>query len=62
MIGIGSFQIASDDPRVWGAGVALLLFLVLLRAVTRSSRAVEPLARHIADLDGAVARGAAAAA
>ena len=31
-----------------------MLFLVLLRAVTRSARAVEPLARHLADLDGAV--------
>ena len=54
MIAIGQYQVALDDPRLWAAAVALLLFLVLLRAVARSARAVEPLARHLADLDGAV--------
>jgi DNA recombination protein RmuC len=54
MIDIGQFHIATDDPRLWAAGTALFLFLILWRAVARSGRAVEPLARHLADLDGAV--------
>jgi len=54
MITIGTTTVALDDPRLWAAGAALLLFLVLWRAILRSSRAVEPLARHLADLDGAV--------
>ncbi len=54
MIAIGQYQVAMDDPRVWAAVAGVLLFLILLRAVTRSARAVEPLARHLADLDGAV--------
>jgi DNA recombination protein RmuC len=54
MIAVGQYQLALDDPRLWAAGAVLLLFLVLLRAVARSARAVEPLARHLADLDGAV--------
>jgi DNA recombination protein RmuC len=54
MIELGSLQLALDDPRLWAAGAALVLFLVLLRASLRSARAVEPLARHLADLDGAV--------
>ena len=54
MIEIGHYQLATDDPRLWAAGAALLLFLILWRAVARSGRAVEPLARHLADLDGAV--------
>jgi DNA recombination protein RmuC len=54
MIEIGQHQVALDDPRLWAAGVGLLLFVLLLRAVLRSARAVEPLARHLADLDGAV--------
>jgi len=54
MIQIGQVQVALDDPRLWAAAVGLLLFLVLLRATARSARAVEPLARHLADLDGAV--------
>lgn len=51
---LGSLQIALDDPRLWAAGMALALFIVLLFAVLRSTRAVAPLARHLADLDGAV--------
>jgi DNA recombination protein RmuC len=54
MIALGPYQVALDDPRLWAAAAGLLLFLVLLRAVSRSARAVEPLARHLADLDGAV--------
>jgi DNA recombination protein RmuC len=54
MITAGSTVIALDDPRLWAAGAALLLFLVLWRGIARSARAVEPLARHLADLDGAV--------
>lgn len=54
MITVGQLQIALDDPRLWAAAAALVLFLVLLQAVRRQGRAVEPLARHLADLDGAV--------
>ncbi len=54
MIEVGTYQIALDDPRLWAAAVALVLFLILWRAATRSAKAVEPLARHLADLDGAV--------
>ena len=54
MIELGTLQVALDDPRLWAAGAALVLFGVLLRASLRSARAVEPLARHLADLDGAV--------
>ncbi|HET9068685.1 MAG TPA: DNA recombination protein RmuC [Amaricoccus sp.] len=54
MLTIGRYQVALDDPRLWAAALGLLLFLVLLRAIARSARAVEPLARHLADLDGAV--------
>ncbi len=54
MITIGETVIRLDDPRLWAAAVALLLFGLLWRAVSRSGRAVEPLARHLADLDGAV--------
>ena len=42
MVTIGQVPVALDDPRLWAAAVALLLFLVLLRAVRarrgRSSR------------------------
>ena len=54
MIELGTLQVALDDPRLWAAGAALVLFGVLLRASLRSARAVEPLARHLADLNGAV--------
>jgi DNA recombination protein RmuC len=54
MIQIGTTTIALDDPRLWAAAGVLLLFLILWRAVTRSAQSVEPLARHLADLDGAV--------
>ena len=54
MITIGTTAIALDDPRLWAAAAALLFALLLLRAVSRSARAVEPLARHLAELDGAV--------
>lgn len=54
MITIGTTTIALDDPRLWAAAAVLVLFLLLFRAVARSARAVEPLARHLADLDGAV--------
>jgi DNA recombination protein RmuC len=54
MITVGSLEIALDDPRLWGAALALVLVLLLLRASLRAGRAVEPLVRHLADLDGAV--------
>jgi DNA recombination protein RmuC len=54
MITLGSTSLALDDPRLWGAAAVALLALVLLRAVLRASRAVEPLAVRLADLDGAV--------
>lgn len=54
MITLGTTTIALDDPRLWAAAAVLVLFLLLFRAVARSARAVEPLARHLADLDGAV--------
>jgi DNA recombination protein RmuC len=54
MIEVGSYQVALDDPRLWAAAVGLVLFLILWRAAARSATAVEPLARHLADLDGAV--------
>ena len=54
MIRIGEVAIGFDDPRLWAALAGLAFFLILLRAVTRAGRATEPLARHLADLDGAV--------
>jgi DNA recombination protein RmuC len=54
MISVGTSTIALDDPWLWAAAAAVLLGLLLLRAAVRSARAVEPLARHLADLDGAV--------
>lgn len=54
MIQIGTTTLALDDPRLWAALAGLALFLLLWRAISRSTRAVEPLARHLADLDGAV--------
>ena len=53
MIQIGTFTLSLDDPRLWAAA-GLLLFLLLWSAVRRAGRATEPLARHLADLDGAV--------
>ena len=50
MITLGQHAIALDDPRLWAAAAGLALFLLLWRAVARSGRAVEPLARHLADL------------
>ena len=47
-------QLLLADPRAWAAGAAVVLFLILLRAVGRTARATEPLARHLAALDGAV--------
>ncbi|MBB5221007.1 DNA recombination protein RmuC [Amaricoccus macauensis] len=54
MIEIGGTSLDPGDPRLWAGAVALLLLFLLWRSVARSSRAVEPLARHIAALDGAV--------
>ena len=54
MITVGTTTLALDDPRLWAAALGVVFALVLLRAVLRASRAVEPLARHLADLDGAV--------
>ena len=54
MIELGGISIDLGDPRLWASAVALLFLFLLWRSVARSSRAVEPLARHIAALDGAV--------
>jgi DNA recombination protein RmuC len=54
MITVGSTAIALDDPRLWAAAIVLVLVFLLFRTLARSARAVEPLARHLADLDGAV--------
>ena len=54
MITIGSTVIALDDPRLWAAATALLVAVLLLRASARATRATEPLARHLIELDGAV--------
>ena len=54
MITVGTTTLALDDPRLWAAALGVVFALVLLRAALRASRAVEPLARHLADLDGAV--------
>jgi DNA recombination protein RmuC len=50
----GGVTLALDDPRLWAAALGLALALFLIRALTRAARAAEPLARHMADLDGAV--------
>jgi DNA recombination protein RmuC len=54
MIEVGGTPVALDDPRLWAALIGLALALLLLRAVLRMSRTTEPLARRLADLDGAV--------
>jgi DNA recombination protein RmuC len=57
MIQVGDYAVALDDPRLWAAAaavVALILFLLLLRATARATRATEPLAARLAQLDGAV--------
>jgi DNA recombination protein RmuC len=54
MITVGSTAIALDDPRLWAAAIVVVLVFLLFRTLARSARAVEPLARHLADLDGAV--------
>lgn len=54
MITIGALTLSFDDPRLWAAGATLLFALLILRAASRAGRATEPLARHLADLDGAV--------
>lgn len=54
MITLGDMQIATDDPRLWLAVAGAAILLLLLRATMRASRAIDPLARHLADLDGAV--------
>jgi DNA recombination protein RmuC len=54
MITIGETQVAFDDPRLWAVAAVVLFGFLLLRSLGRSARAVEPLARHLVDLDGAV--------
>lgn len=54
MIEIAGTPLALTDLRLWAALAAAALALVLIRAATRAARSVEPLARHLADLDGAV--------
>lgn len=54
MVQAGSIPLSLSDPRLWVVAMGLVLLFLLWRAITRSSRMVEPLARHIAALDGAV--------
>ena len=54
MIAFGDTTVALDDPRLWAAVAALGFAILLLRAMARAARATEPLARRLADLDGAV--------
>ncbi len=54
MIAIGGVTLALDDPRLWVAVVGAALLALFWRAVARTGRMAEPLARHLADLDGAV--------
>jgi DNA recombination protein RmuC len=54
MITLGEMQVALDDPRLWAVAAAVVFALLVLRGLGRSARAVEPLARHLVDLDGAV--------
>jgi DNA recombination protein RmuC len=54
MIDLGEATISLSDPRLWAWVLALCAAVWLVRAVGRSARATEPLARHLADLDGAV--------
>ena len=54
MIEIAGTPLQLSDLRLCAALAAAALALVLIRAATRAARSVEPLARHLADLDGAV--------
>jgi DNA recombination protein RmuC len=54
MITLGDITLSLDDPVLWALGAGVLLALFLIRAAMRAARATEPLARHLADLDGAV--------
>lgn len=54
MIELGGATLDLGDPRLWAGAAAVVFLLLLWSAVRRASRAVEPLARHIAALDGAV--------
>ena len=54
MIRIGTTTLSPDNPLLWAAATGLVLLIVVIWAVLRSTRAVAPLARHLADLDGAV--------
>jgi len=50
MIEVGGIVISAEDPRVWLAALGLAVLVLLWR----SARATAPLARHLAELDGAV--------
>jgi DNA recombination protein RmuC len=54
MIQLGATTLSLYDPRLWAAVAGVFLVGILLRAATKTARAIEPLARHLADLDGAV--------
>lgn len=54
MISIGEYVVDTSDPRVWGVCVAIVVLVVFWRMQVRASRAVEPLARYIQDLETAV--------
>ncbi|MEM8572455.1 MAG: DNA recombination protein RmuC [Pseudomonadota bacterium] len=47
-------EIALSDPWLWVAAAVLVLGLILLRISLQAVKATQPLARHLADLDGAV--------
>jgi DNA recombination protein RmuC len=54
MIEFGTYTLHLDDPLFWFAAVGLLVAVLLLRSSRQATRATQPLARHLADLDGAV--------
>ncbi|WP_424928786.1 DNA recombination protein RmuC [Amaricoccus tamworthensis] len=54
MIPVGDLVIDITDLRLWIAVGLVVFAVVLIRTVGRVAKANEPLARHLADLDGAV--------
>ncbi len=54
MITIGTHVVDLSDPVVWAIGLALVFVVIFLWMQMRSSRAVEPLGRHLQDLEAAV--------
>ena len=54
MITIGDWTLEYSDPRLWGLIAVVLVVLWLIRSLTKAAQVVEPIARHLAALDGAV--------